>query len=341
MPKPRKILVATAVVFLAVLSAIAGAVFDCTAMPGRSYQGPIPALDTDDSALQERLRSHVAALTEIGPRCHLVPGSMAKTVAYIGDRMKRCGGKVEFLPFTYDGKEFTNIELTFAGTSQAHRGETVVVGAHYDSVSHTVGANDNASGVAALLALAENCRLANPGRTLRFVAFPNEEFYFRTDGMGSSQYARRCAERKEQVVAMLSLETIGFFTDLPGSQRCPAFLSGLYPDRGNFLAFISTSEARPLVKRFSGLFRENSSLPSEGLAAPAFVSGVDWSDHLPFLQLGYPALMITDTAPYRYPYYHTPDDTIDKLDFRRMTLAVKGIESALLKLSDAGTHDLR
>ena len=299
-------------------------------------------LETFAVRMQEQRQAIVRLLMwEIGKSLVDAEKEFDRTVAYIGECMKRCGGKVEFLPFTYDGEVFTNIELTFAGSSEAHRGEIVVVGAHYDSVSHTVGANDNASGVAALLALAENCRGANPGRTLRFVAFPNEEFYFRTDGMGSSQYARRCFERKEQVVAMLSLETIGFFSDLPGSQRCPAFLSGLYPDRGNFLAFISTSEARPLVKRFSGLFRENSSLPSEGLAAPAFVSGVDWSDHLPFLQLGYPALMITDTAPYRYPYYHSADDTIDKLDFRRMTLAVKGIESALLKLSDAGTRDLR
>ena len=138
MPETRKFLVAAAVVFLAVLSVIAGAVFDCTAMPGRSYQGLLPPLDTADSQLQERLRAHVAALTAIGPRCHQVPGSMAKTVAYIGERMKRCGGKVEFLPFTYDGEVFTNIELTYAGSSEAHRGEIVVVGAHYDLVSHTV-----------------------------------------------------------------------------------------------------------------------------------------------------------------------------------------------------------
>lgn len=341
MPKQKKLLLALAVACLASLSVIFGAVFDCTAMPGQSYRGRIPALNAGDIALQERLQSHVAALTQIGPRSHLLPGSMEKSVKYISECMKQCGGKVEVLPFTYDGKTFANIELTFPGCSETLRSEIIVVGAHYDSVSHTVGADDNASGVAALLALAEKCRSANPGRTLRFVAFPNEEFYFRTDGMGSFQYAKRCSERKEQVVAMLSLETIGCFSDLPNSQRCPAVLSGLYPDRGNFLAFVSTAQARPLVKQFAGLFRENSSLPSEGLAAPEFVSGVDWSDHLPFLQLGYPALMITDTAPYRYPYYHSPEDTIDKLDFPRMTLAVKGIESAMLKLSGANVHDLR
>ncbi len=203
------------------------------------------------------------------------------------------------------------------------------MGAHYDTVLDSPGADDNASGVAALLAIARELasRPQPPARTVRLVAFANEEPpHFQTPRMGSLVYARRARERGDRIVAMLSLESIGYYSDAPGSQRYPLFLLGwIYPSRGDFLAFVGDVGARALVRRAIASFRRHAALPSEGAAVPGFVPGVLWSDHWSFREAGYPAIMVTGTAPFRNPHYHEPSDRPETLDYDRLARATAGL----------------
>jgi len=150
-----------------------------------------------------------------------------------------------------------------------------------------------------------------------------------TGNMGSYVYAKKIAEDKENIIAMFSLETIGYFSDETGSQHYPPFFNLFYPKKGNFIAFVSNLGSRGLVTKSIRSFREHSTFPSEGIAAPAFIPGISWSDHWSFWEHGYPAIMITDTAPYRYPAYHTSEDTPDKVDYEKMVYVVKGIEKMI------------
>jgi Zn-dependent M28 family amino/carboxypeptidase len=169
---------------------------------------------------------------------------------------------------------------------------------------------------------------------LRFVAFVNEEPpYFLSGEMGSLVYARRCKERGDKISAMISLETIGYFSDAPHSQRYPSPILGIpYPKVGNFIGFVSNIRSRPLLRRVVALFRRDAKIPSEGAALPWFVPGVSWSDQWSFWKYGYPAIMVTDTAPFRYPYYHSSSDTPDKLDYDRFALVVSGMKKVIEEL---------
>jgi Zn-dependent M28 family amino/carboxypeptidase len=224
------------------------------------------------------------------------------------------------------------IEAEILGSSPC----IVVVGAHYDSVFGAPGANDNGSGVAALLALARRFAARSTSCTLRFVAFVNEEPpYFQTPRVGSLVYASRCKARGDQISAMLSLETIGCFSDKPRSQLYPVpGIRAFYPNTGNFIGFISNVRSRALLRRAISRFRQQEKLPSEGAALPSFVPGVGWSDQWSFWRQGYPAVMITDTALFRYPYYHTPADTPDKIDYERFALVVSGVEAVVADLAE-------
>jgi Zn-dependent M28 family amino/carboxypeptidase len=163
------------------------------------------------------------------------------------------------------------------------------------------------------------------------VAFVNEEPpYFLSGEMGSLVYAGRCKERGDKIAAMISLETIGYFSDAPHSQTYPSPGLGIfYPKVGNFIGFVSNVQSRTLLRRVVALFRKHAKIPSEGAALPAFIPGVSWSDQWSFWRNGYPGIMITDTAPFRYPYYHSSSDTPDKLDYDRFTLVVSGMEKVI------------
>jgi Zn-dependent M28 family amino/carboxypeptidase len=212
----------------------------------------------------------------------------------------------------------------------------VVIGAHYDSVKGSPGANDNGSGVAALLELALLLREVETTRTIRLVAFANEEapFFFWGE-MGSMLYARRARARGEDIRLMVSLETMGFFSDAPGSQRYPPFFRFFYPDRGNFIAFVSDLRSRRVLRQAVGAFRACSDFPVQHAATFGCVPGVGWSDHLSFWRQGYRALMITDTAPYRYPHYHTAEDTPDKVDYGALARLTLGLGGAFRSLADS------
>jgi Zn-dependent M28 family amino/carboxypeptidase len=165
------------------------------------------------------------------------------------------------------------------------------------------------------------------------VLFVNEELpYAHTPDMGSWVYARRCRARGERVTGMLSLETIGYYSDKPGSQRYPAPVGWFYPSIGNFIGFVGNTRYGELVRQVVGAFRRCERFPSQGGAMPESISHIGRSDHWSFWQEGYPALMVTDTAPFRFPYYHTPEDTIDKIDFDRTARVVRGLTGVVRSL---------
>ena len=303
-------------------------------MPNSSYSGPFQPLSEDEVFMRNHLEKHIVMLAnEIGERNIWHPEGLHASVDYIGKTLTALGYDVARQDFGVQGATVANLEAELTGASVPE--EIVIVGAHYDSVIGCPGANDNASGVAAVLEIARLLATAKLSRTVRFVAFVNEEPpFFMTGDMGSRVYAARSRQRAEQVVAMLSLETIGYYSENPWSQRYPFPFSLFYPTTANFIGFVGNFSSRDLVRRAIGTFREQTPFPSEGLAAPEWVTGVGWSDHWSFWREGYPAIMVTDTALFRYDYYHTPQDTPDKLDYPRMARVVTGLTRVIADLAN-------
>jgi len=296
-----------------------------TSVPGSSWTGPLPALDAAQVQSAARLREDVIAIAS-EPHNVAHPAALERAATHLEGRLRALGYPVLSQPFQARGRQVRNIEAVVEPA--AANAETLVVGAHYDSYGESPGANDNGSGAAALLELAR--LLADlRGRAairVRFVLFVNEEPpFFKTEQMGSLVYARRLSRSGENVTGMLSLETLGYYSDAPGSQHYPFPLNLRYPDTGNFVAFAGTLSSRGFVRRTVGEFRMVAPFPSEGGAAPGFLQGIDWSDHWAFGQVGIPAAMVTDTAPFRYPYYHGVADTPDKLDYPRLSRVVHGL----------------
>jgi len=308
-------------------------------MPGKNVSKTGP-LSSDEVVLREALRANVQKLAgEIGERNMWHYPQLNAAADFIEDSFSRAGLRTRRDTYEMGGQRCHNIEAEIPG----NRPEIMVIGAHYDSVFGSPGANDNGSGIAALVALAQRFAAREteqhpprrtPSKTLRFVAFVNEEPpYFLSGEMGSLVYARRCKERGDKISAMISLETIGYFSDAPNSQTYPSpGLGVFYPKVGNFIGFVSNVKSRALLRRVITLFRKNAKIPSEGASLPAFIPGVSWSDQWSFWQHGYPAIMVTDTAPFRYPYYHSSNDTPDKLDYDRFTLVVSGMEKVIAEL---------
>ena len=224
-------------------------------------------------------------------------------------------------------KKTDNVIGLLPGSDPQLKGENIVIGAHYDSVRGSPGANDNASGVAALLEIGHALKAAGLRRTVRLVAFVNEEPpFFKTSEMGSRVYARRAKQRREKIVAMVSLETVGNYSEAEDSQMFPfPPLRFFYPTRANLIAFVANFHSRALLQRSLKAFRANSTFPTEGLVAPEWLIGVDWSDQWSFWRSGYPAIMITDTAPFRYRHYHTVGDTPDKVNYGALSRVLPGL----------------
>lgn len=320
------------IVYPSILLGIAGVIVFATSMPGASHRGPLEPLDSAQNALADRLKADVAALaTDIGERNMYRGKTLDRSCAFLEQSSREAGHVPVALEYAAGATDVANLEVTLLGTQ--HPTEIVVIGAHYDSAPHAPGADDNASGVAVLLALARAFTKPEP-RTIRFVAFVNEEppsFY--QESMGSLHYARDCKARGDDIVAMISLESLGYYRDDEGSQRYPPGVSLLYPDRGDFVAFVGNLSSRALVRESIGAFRSSARFPSEGAALPAFIPGVGWSDQWSFWQFGYPALMVTDTAPFRNPNYHTPNDKPDSLDYDRLARVTTGMIAVVRKLA--------
>ena len=264
----------------------------------------------------------------IGERNLWSYGALEQAAQYISTQLTAAGYTPRRQTFELAKLPLSNVEAVLQGTT--HGAEIVVVGAHYDTVVGCPGANDNATGVAAVLELAQRFSGRRQPRTIRFVAFVNEEPpFFQTEHMGSAVYANALRSGDERVAGMLSLETMGYYSEERGSQRYPAPMATIYPDVGNFIGFVADVASARLLWRARRAFKRRTSFPLQSATVPAAIPGVGWSDHWAFWQAGYPAMMVTDTAPYRYPWYHTADDTPEKVDCDRLAHVVDGLEAVI------------
>jgi Zn-dependent M28 family amino/carboxypeptidase len=299
-----------------------------------------PAANGSDAArasgerlLRERVAEHVLQLAgEIGERNVWQPRKLNAAARYLESRLRETGCRVTAQEYETRGLAVRNLIAEIPGTNAGH--EIVLIGAHYDSVLGSPGADDNASGVAALLECARLLAGRPCRRTVRFVAFVNEEPpFFQSPDMGSLVYAAEARRRGDRIVAMISLESVGYYADAPHSQRYPFPYGLFHPDTGNFIAFVGNLSSRRLLRQAVATFRKHSPFPCEAAAAPGWISGVNWSDHWSFWKCGYPAIMITDTVPFRNPHYHAPEDTPERLDYGRLARVTSGLADMIAELA--------
>ncbi len=283
--------------------------------------------------LSEELQRHVYTLAgDIGERNVYRPRALQAASDYIEAEWQAQGYRVQRQVYQVGKVSCANLEITVPGRSP--HPDIILFGAHYDSVRGGPGANDNGSGIAALLAISRCCRELQPNRTLRFVAFVNEEPpFFYWNQMGSAVYAAAAREHGDRIRLMMSLETIGYYSNEPGSQQYPPLFRYFYPDRANFIAFVANLRSRRALRESVAAFRAHSDFPVEHVATFGFVPGVSWSDHLSFWRRGYPALMVTDTAFYRYAHYHLPTDTPERLNYTAMAEVTRGLCGAATQLA--------
>jgi Zn-dependent M28 family amino/carboxypeptidase len=327
---------ATAIpLFLLVLALLLAALYWLIAQPFVSPHRSRPL-----AADAARLEVHVRALSEhFYPRSFDRPEHLEQVADYIRSALDRAGGRVTEQTFPVEEAQYRNVIARYG----AENGPLLVIGAHYDSYAdlmsasvvpthpspqtHTPGADDNASGIAGLLELARLLGQDPPARSVELVAYCLEEPpHFRTDAMGSAWHARDLRKRGRAVQLMLALEMIGYFDSRRGSQTYPlAPLSWIYPDRGDFIAVVGRMQDWPATRRIKALMSGATDLPVRSINAPSIIPGVDFSDHSNYWDEGFPALMITDTAFYRNPYYHDAEDTADRLDYARMAKVVQAI----------------
>jgi hypothetical protein len=303
-------------------------------LPGSNYRGPQPPLTGREKATRARVREILQEIAgNIGERnLSRKPAELHRCIAWIERKLRAAGYNPWRQEFRCERQLVWNLVTELPGSDPSL--PALVVGAHYDTVPFSPGANDNGSAVAALLAMAENLREYKPRRTVRFVFFANEESpYFGTNEMGSLVHAESCRSRKEPLMGAVILETIGCYLNAAGTQNYPAVLAPFFPGRGDFVAFVANFRSRRFLHQVVSAFRRNSYFPSEGIAAPEKIRDICRSDQSSFWRCGYPAVMVTDTANFRYEHYHTPEDTIDKINFDAMARVIVGVENAVMELA--------
>jgi hypothetical protein len=313
------------IVLLAFILVLLATVESVIWMPGEMYSGSFLPLSSSERETEIQLRKHIQVLAgQIGERNS--SESLNRSVAYIKGAMASNGYSVEEHEFTVDKQKYKNLVCTLSGKSD----EILLVAAHYDTVGGCAGADDNGSGVASVIETARLVAGKHLDKTVRFVFFCNEEPpFFSSQEMGSYYYEEECKRRGDKIVGLLVLETLGYYTDAPNSQQYPSNFVPGYPTQGNFVTFVGNQYSRQLTEKCVGEFRRLCKFPSIGVAAPNWVNGVDWSDQYWFWKNGIPALMVTDTAPYRYPYYHSPKDTADKLSYSAFSRVVVGLSKVI------------
>jgi len=283
----------------------------------------------------KNITTHVQTLAgDIGERNVFHPSALASAASYIQEEWERQGYVVNLQHYRAKGVDCANLEVTRIGINSSE--PMILIGAHYDSVKGSPGANDNGSGVAALLELSRLFATVTPQTTVRFVAFVNEEPpFFYWPKMGSMVYAKAARQRDDQIRFMVSLETIGYFPDFPHSQDYPLLLKWFYPNRGNFVAFVANFRSRKPMRQAVHQFQQCTDFPLQHIATFAWLPGVCWSDHLAFWRHGYRAFMVTDTALYRYPYYHTANDTPEKIHYPPFAKLTKDLFCTFAKMTHA------
>jgi Zn-dependent M28 family amino/carboxypeptidase len=293
-------------------------------------------MNVDRETIESKLRLHVDRLAGlIGSRTLKRPKTIQATIGYINGQWNEMGHTTRDETYDALGDEATNIIVEKQGTKRTD--EIVLLGAHYDTVATTPGADDNASAVAVLLEVSRLLCEHRGNRTARYVAFACEEPpYFNLDSMGSQHHARSARERNDKIVGMLCLEMVGYFRDEIGSQRIPPtipkYLHRFFPRRGNFLAAVGNPPSWKLAWSFRRGFKCGTRMPLFSIVLPEKIHEIRLSDNSSFWDQGFPALMLTDTSYLRNPNYHLESDTPDTLDYARMTEVTVGVAAAMQKL---------
>jgi Zn-dependent M28 family amino/carboxypeptidase len=312
---------------LALLFVVAGSIWMTQPLflVGNRVEG---AAAPDPSRLERRVHQLVE---RFHPRDFGHPENLARAARFLHEEFQRAGAAVAEQVFEAAGASYRNVVAGFGPDTT----DVVIVGAHYDVAGEMPGADDNASGVAGLLELADTMAEVKLSRRVELAAYTLEEMpFFSTAEMGSAVHARSLRTAGRRVRAMLCLEMIGFFSDEDGSQQFPSPLLRLfYPGRGDFIAVVGNVGGVRIVRRVKRSMRRAGDLPVHSINAPSLVPGVDLSDHVNFWRQGDPAVMITDTAFYRNPGYHTEDDVPETLDYRRMAKVIAGVRQAVLDLA--------
>jgi hypothetical protein len=324
-----------AAAILLALIGIMGVAWYALWVPGKNHTGPLPVLTTVETELAERLERHVRAIASV-PHNISHFAALQAAAAYIERTLGEYGYVVGSQEFVVDGQRVRNIDAVIEPKhTDGQNVAALVIGAHYDSYADAPGANDNGSGVAATLELARLLKTHRPATTrIRLVLFVNEEPpYFKTENMGSWRYAKAMAERGERVRGMISLETMGAFSSEPGSQRYPWPYNLIFDDRANFIAFVGLPGGRSFLHDVVRAFRSKTQFPSVAGMGLDSIPGIGWSDHWSFYKFGFPAIMITDTAPFRYAHYHERSDTPDKVGFTELARVTMGIARAVQTLA--------
>lgn len=284
----------------------------------------------------ERLKAHLQALTvTIGERSVRLPNNLNRTAEYITSFYKDIGISAHTEPYNYQNIKVANVVAEIssgsAGSVPSHK---YIVGAHYDSVSGTVGADDNASAVAVQLETARNLKALLDQKELdlgvKFVSFALEEPpVYGTRYMGSRVYAKKARKENEKIDGMICLEMVGYSCYEPGCQQYPFPLQFFgYPKEGNFIGIVGSFKSIGFTKALFNGFQKNQDLPVIKISVPFngwILPAVRLSDHASFWDKGYKAVMITDSAYFRNPHYHLPSDTMEKLDYRFMAELVESL----------------
>jgi Zn-dependent M28 family amino/carboxypeptidase len=315
------------------VAALAAAYWYALSLPGEPFAGPAPPVTAAEGDLAQRLQRHVVAIAS-EPHNVAHYAALEKSAAYIETELKALGYAPQAQVYAIGDKPVRNISVELAPPGATAATPTLVIGAHYDSADDAPGANDNGSGSAAVLELARLLKdVPLTDKRLRLVLFVNEEPpYDRTPDMGSYRYAKSLKDAGEKVIGMISLETIGAFSDAPGTQKYPFPFDLIFPNVANFVAFVALPGGRTFLHDVVGSFRSHAQFPTIGGTAPDFVDGIGWSDHWSFWMFGYPAIMVTDTALFRYRHYHQATDTPDKVDYDKLARITLGLEQTVRDL---------
>lgn len=313
----------------------AAAALLCVASLGAAaaQEASMPTSEIPSATIAERGRVIVEQLAgTIGPRSLAQPASLEQAALYIEERLAELGYSVERQPYEAPGEHpVRNLIVEKTGREQPEK--IILLGAHYDTVPLTPGADDNASGVAGLLELARLLKPYANRRTIRLVAFTCEEPpYFKSRWMGSRVHAREARRRGDDIIAMVSLEMIGFFDESIAQGFPLPLMRYFYPNTADFVGVVGNLFQRSLVTQVREAMRGGGDIGVESIATVRILPGLDWSDHGSFWHEGYPAVMVTDTAFYRSPHYHSYSDTPETLNYEAFAEVVKGLYQAVLEL---------
>lgn len=277
------------------------------------------------------IRKHLLNIIETEqPRNYKNIEVLNYVAGYLYNEFSKYADSTYYQTYLADGKEYKNVVCVFGNENE----KTIIVGAHYDVCGDQDGADDNASGVVGLLELARLLDGKKLNHRIEIVAYSLEEPpYFRTEQMGSFIHAKSVVESKKVIYGMVCLEMIGYFDDTKGSQDYPlGILSLFYGKRGNYITLVSKFGKGKFARKFNAKFKRQRNIKTKKFIGPPQLQGIDFSDHLNYWKFGISALMITDTAFYRNKNYHEKTDTIETLDFHKMSKVIDSVYTTLVNL---------